>query len=207
MNKKKRICKGMSRLKNRPCRNQAVEGSDYCKFHGGGGVGGRGGKGRPKGSPKPAGAGGKAMGNTNSLKHGAYSARLLAEEQPHYEMIKAAFEEELGGANRLSASDRLLIFRLATNGAKITSALESGAHSDAIVPLQRLELELLRELKSTRASKDSGSSMGTSPAEVIAALLVRARGTAAALPEPGVDQGEVIDAEFSAVDSGQPERD
>jgi len=139
--------------------------------------------------PKPPGSGGPPpKGNQNARKHGAYSARLLPDEQEHFDRIKAAFEEELGGSDKLSASDRLLVFRLATNGAKITVATEKGAPPEALIPLQRLELELLRELKTTRASKDGGSSMGTSPAEVMAALIARVR-ERQALP------ARVIDAE------------
>jgi len=202
MAKEKRICKSFSRRTGLPCKNEAVPGRDYCKFHGGGAVGSRGGKGRPKGSPKPPGSGGPPpKGNTNAVKHGAYSARLLPEQQEHYERIKAAFEDELGGDENLSASDRLLIFRLATNGAKITAALEKGAGPEAVVPLQRLELELLRELKATRASKDTPRASGTTPAEVVAALLARARDRNL-LPAPPPVEVKVIDVDVVEVQEG-----
>ena len=96
---------------------------------------------------------------------------------------------------RESEADRLLIFRLATNGAKITVATEKGAGPEATVPLQRLELELLRELKTTRASKDGGSAMGNSPAEVVGALLARFRERQALAPPPQHVEVEVIDVE------------
>jgi len=130
------------------------------------------------------------------VKHGAYSARLLPDEQPYFEKIKEAFETELGGEEKLSASDHLLIFRLAMFGAKITVATEKGAGPEAIVPLQRLELELLRELKTTRASKDGGSAMGNSPAEVVGALLAKIRERQAlAPPPPQPVQVDVIDVD------------
>lgn len=192
---KRRRCKANSRQSGKPCKNKAVPGSDYCRLHGGGALGNKGGKGRPKGSPKPPGAGGPPpKGNTNAVKHGAYSARLLPDEQPYFEKIKDAFEAELGGEEKLSASDHLLIFRLASIGAKITVAMEKGA-VDAIVPLQRLELELLRELKATRATKDGGSAMGYSPAEVVGALLAKFRERQALPPPPQHVEVEVIDVE------------
>ena len=202
----KRRCKGTSRRTGEPCKNRAFKGSDYCQFHGAQALGNKGGA--KKGTPKPPGAGGPPpKGSTNALKHGAYSPRLLPEEQEHYERIKAAFEEELGGEEKLSASDRLLVFRLATNGAKITVATEKGAPAEAMIPLQRLELELLRELKTTRASKDGGSGMGNSPAEVVAALLTRARDRNL-LPAPQPVEAEIIDVEVVEVaDDERPEED
>ena len=189
---KKRRCKAISRQSGERCKCKAVKGSDYCRFHGGGAVGNRGGA--KKGTPKPPGSGGPPpKGNTNAVKHGGYSARLLPEEQEHYERIKAAFEEELGGEEKLSAADRLLVFWLATNGAKIASAQEKGAGPEVLVPLQRLGLEILRELKTTRASKDGGSAMGNSPAEVVGALLAKFRERQALPPPPPHVEVEVID--------------
>jgi hypothetical protein len=206
---KRRQCKATSRQSGKRCRNKAVRGSDYCRFHGGQAVGNKGGGGRPKGTPKPPGAGGPPpIGNTSSVRHGAYSARLLPDEQPHFEMIKEAFETELGGEEKLSASDHLLIFRLAMFGAKITAATERGAGPESIVPLQRLELELLRELKATRASKDGGASMGNSPAEVVGALLAKIRERQAlAPPSPQPIQVDIIDVEAVEVAEDDGEED
>ena len=205
---KRRRCKANSRQSGKPCKNKAVPGSDYCRLHGGGALGNKGGRGRPKGSPKPPGAGGPPpKGNTNAVKHGGYSARLLPEEQEHYERIKAAFEEELGGDEKLSAADRLLVFWLATNGAKIASAQEKGAGPEVLVPLQRLGLEILRELKTTRASKDGGSAMGNSPAEVVGALLAKFRERQALPPPPPHVEVEVIDVEAVEVQEDDDSED
>ena len=201
--KKKRICKGFRRSaghEGEPCKMPAVEGSDYCKFHGGGAVGKKTGKGGPKGLPKPEGAASFEKGNTQSIKHGAYSARLLPEEREIYEQITEQFETELGGEDNLSASDRLLIFRLATNAAKLTVATEKGAPPEARGQLHRIEMDLLRELKSTRASKDSTGLTGNSPAEVVAALLMKVR----AVEEPKqmnvlTHDPDVIDADVVPV--------
>ena len=199
----KKRCKGISRQSGERCRCKAVKGSNYCMFHGGGALGNKGGA--KKGTPKPPGAGGPAWGNTNAVKHGGYSARLLPNEQPYFDAIKAEFEEDLGGVEKLSASDRMLVDWLATNGAKIASAQEKGAGPEVVVPLQRLGLEILRELKTTRASKGDPSGGGNSPAEVVAALLMKVRDHALsvqqrpALPQEASDddvvEGEVVDAE------------
>ena len=201
MANERRRCKGIARLTGKPCRKSAVPGSDYCRLHGGGAVGHKGGKGRPKGSPKTPGSGRDlTKGHMLSVKHGGYSARLLPDEQEHYEVVKADLEEELGGQGNLSVSDRLLILRVAANAAKITVATEKDAGPEVLVPLQRLELELLRELKATRASKDTPRTTGTTPAEVMAALLMKVRDRVA-LAAPLPVEAEVIDAEFQdAVD-------
>lgn len=191
-------CTARSKKTGERCQNPAVTGYKVC-YHHGANPKNRGG--RKKGCDNSKSRKGRPpKGNTNSMKHGAYSPRLLPDEREHYEAIKKAFEEELGGEEKLSASDRLLVLRLATNGAKITVAMGKNAGPEAVVPLQRLELEMLRELKTTRASKDGGSGMGNTPAEVMAALLMRVKERAAAdkskaLPEPVVIDAEVVDAD------------
>jgi len=173
-------CTARTKRTGERCRCAAANGCTVCYHHGAHPTNQGG---RKRGCDNSQSRIGHPPGHTNSLKHGACFARLPPDEQRHFETIKAAFEEELGGGGSLSASDRLLIFRLATNGAKITVATEMGAPADALVPLQRLELELLRELKATRATRDGGSATGNSPAEVLAAFLEQAhrRGV---LPRP-----------------------
>jgi hypothetical protein len=192
--KEKRICKGFRRSaghEGEPCKMPAVEGSDYCKYHGGGAVGKKTGKGRPKGSPKPKNSGGPPpKGNQNARKHGAYSARLLPDEQAVYEQIKAQFATELG-ADNLTASDQRLIHQLAVVSAKFDSAVENGAPPDALHTLNRMVLDLLRELKATRASKDSGALIGNTPADVMAALFLKVTG--GQQPDP-VDRAIPIEA-------------
>ena len=173
----KNRCTARSKGTGERCQCPAVTGYKVC-YHHGANLKNRGG--RKKGSKKPDNSGGPAYGNLNGLKHGAYTAKLLPDEQAYFEAIKTEFEEDLGGADKLSASDRLLVFRLATNAAKLTSAVEKGAPPDAVHQLHRMEMDLLRELKTTRATKGGPSEGGNSPAEVIAALLTRVR-------ERGVD--------------------
>jgi hypothetical protein len=204
MKKEKRICKGMSRLKNRPCRNEAVPGSDYCKFHGGGSVGGPGGKGRPKGSPKPAGAGGPAIGNTSGLRHGAYSSKLPPEEREVFEEILEAY---LADVPNPSVTDRRALERLAILETKWQVAVTQGAPADALDVLHRLLHRELKALQVTRESKDTARTSGTTPAEVVASLLLKIRERQALLPTP-VAQAQVIDAEMVEVgDADEPQED
>jgi hypothetical protein len=205
MAREKRICKGMSRLKNRPCRNEAVMGSDFCKFHGGGSVGGPGGKGRPKGSPKPAGSGGPPpLGNTNGIRHGAYSSRLPPEERPIYEELLAQYLQDVPNP---SVTDRRALERLAILETKWQVAVTTAAPPDALDILHRLLHRELKALQVTRESKDTARTSGTTPAEVVASLLLKIRERQGMLPQPA-EPVQVIDAEAVEVtDSGDPEED
>jgi len=99
----------------------------------------------------------------------------MPDEQAVYEEIKAKFEEELGEDN-LTASDQRLIHQLAVVSAKFDLASEKGAPPDALQMLNRMVLDLLRELKATRATKDGGALTGSTPAEVMAALFMKVTG-------------------------------
>ncbi len=87
-------CKGISKRTVERCRQPAMKGLDVCRFH------------REEmcdaseanedktvSSPRTVGA---PMANTNALKHGAYSPRLLPEEEPIYEEKRKAFTAALG---------------------------------------------------------------------------------------------------------------
>jgi hypothetical protein len=169
-----RQCKAKSKRSGERCRNPAVAGFEVCRMHGANkpkrGVS----PGRAPGSAKPAGSGGPAWRNTNARTHGAYSGRLTPEEKELAATIQAEFEKDLGGADNLSAADRLLLPHLAANAAKLTSAFENDAAPKAIRPRFRLELAMLRELRLTRASRGKQPLYG-SPAEMIAALVAKVR--------------------------------
>ena len=182
--REKKRCHAKSKQTGEQCRNWAVTGYSVCRFHGAGG--------RPK-IPKPV--GGKVpKGNTNARKHGAYSARLPAEDRPLYEAIKAQFTEELGGDN-LTASDERLIHQLAIVSTKFDSAVEKGAPPDALNMLNKMILDLLRELKATRASKDLGPKGGSTPAEIMANLLVAVSERKAELRKAEKPKAELPDVE------------
>ena len=167
-----RQCKAKSKRSGERCRNPAVVGFEVCRMHGANkpkrGVR----PGRAPGSAKPAGSGGPAWRNANARKHGIYSGRLTPEEKELAATIQADFEKDLGGADKLSAADRLLLPWLAANAAKLTFASEQGAPGQALRSLFHLERAMLRELKLTRASRDNQPLHG-SPAEVTAALLAK----------------------------------
>ena len=193
-----RRCKGTSRRTGEPCKNRAFKGSDYCWFHGAKALGNKGGKGRPKGSPKPPGAGGPPpKGNTNALKHGAYSSHLPLEQVPLFEEILAEYMTDVSNP---SATDRRALVRLAIYETKLLFAVQDNAPPEALDMLDRLLNRNLKALQVTRESKGTPRTTGTTPAEVMAALLMKVRDRVA-LAAPLPVEAEVIDAEFQdAVD-------
>lgn len=201
--KVKRICKGNSRRTGLPCRNKAVPGSDYCKFHGGGALGNRGG-GR-KGQRKPPGSGGPPpKGNVNGMKHGAYSTRLPPDEQGVFEKYLAEYLEDVPNP---SVTDRRALERLAILETKWHVAVTIGAPADALDVLHRLLHRELKALQVTRESKDTARTSGTTPAEVMAALLMRVKERAEsdksrALPGPTVIDAEVVEVDGDDTDGG-----
>ena len=199
MAEEKRRCKSFSRRTGEPCKNWAVPGSDYCKFHGGGALGNKGGRGRKKGMPKVEGSGsGPSEGNQNAKKHGAYSTRLQPGERVRYESIRARYEE---GFENLTEIDQDCLHRLAMFQVKLESALENGAPGEALEPLQRMIHRELKALQATREAKDMTTFTGNSPAEVVAALLMKVR----AVEEPKhvnvlTHDSDVIDVEAKPVE-------
>jgi hypothetical protein len=187
----KRQCKGTSHQTGNRCRCKAVPGSDYCIFHGGGALGNKGGA--KKGHKKVPGSGGPPpLGNTNGITHGAYSSRLPPEERPIFERH---LEEYLADVPNPSVTDRHALERLAILETKWQVAVTQGAPPDALDILHRLLHRELKALQVTRESKDTARTSGTTPAEVMASLLLRVR-ERAALPAP-----QVVDAEFADVES------
>jgi len=190
MAKDKRICKSFSRKTGKPCKNQAVEGSDYCKFHGGGALGSKGGA--PKGTPKPPGSGGRPpKGSANAWKHGAYSSRLPEEQVPLFEEILADYMTDVPSP---SATDRRALVRLAIYETKLLFAVQDNAPPDALDMLDRLLNRNLKALQVTRESKETTRTTGATPAEVMGALLARVR-ERGLLPAPVQVEAEVIDVE------------
>jgi len=204
MTETRKRCQGKKRSTGEPCGNWAFKGSDYCMFHGAQALGNKGGKGRPKGSPKPPGAGGPATGNTSGIRHGAYSSRLPPEERPIYEELLEAY---LADVPNPSVTDRRALERLAILETKWQVAVTSGAPADALDVLHRLLHRELKALQVTRESKDTARTSGTTPAEVVASLLLKIRERQGMLPLPA-EPVQVIDAEVVDVtDAGDPEED
>ena len=202
LNPDARQCTAKSKSTGNRCQNVAVTGYNVCRVHGAN-PNNRGGA--PKGRPKPPGSGGPPpKGHFNGYKHGAYSARLPPEDVPLYEAIKEQFIEELGG-NDLTASDTRLIHQLAVVSTKFDTAVEKGAPPDALNVLNKMILDLLRELKATRASKDLGPKGGNTPAEIMATLLMAVAERKALVettePKPVAQtERKDLDAEYEVVE-------
>ena len=204
MSETRKRCKGRKRSTGEPCGNWAFKGSDYCMFHGAQALGNKGGKGRPKGTPKPEGAGGPALGNTSGIRHGAYSSRLPLEERPIYEELLAEYLRDVPNP---SVTDRRALERLAILETKWQVAVTSAAPPDALDILHRLLHRELKALQVTRESKDTARTSGTTPAEVVASLLLKILERQGMLPQPA-EPVQVIDAEAVEVtDSGDPEEE
>lgn len=193
-------CKARKKSTGKQCENPAVTGFDVCRVHG---ANPNSGAGRKKGCDNSKSRQGHApKGNTNAMKHGAYTSKMLPDEQEEHARLVEKFTRGLG---RMDAFDEELVDVLALCLTKVKSCTAAGASAEAVLPWARMVLEHMRELKATRATKDGGTSSGNTPAEVICALLekvARAK-AAAALSAPAQDQGEADDAESADADSNQ----
>ena len=201
LNPDARQCKARSKHSGERCRNPAVAGYEVCRMHGANPKN-RGGS--QKGRKKPEGSGGRPVGNKNALKHGAYSPRLPPEELPTYEKILARYMKDV---HEPSETDKMTLERLAIYETKLRVAVEQGGQPDALDVLDRLLNRNLKALQVTRESKDTARSTGTTPAEVVAALLTRARDRNL-LPAPQPVEAEIIDVEVvELADDERPEED
>jgi hypothetical protein len=139
-------CQGTSSSTGGPCRQPAIKGTDFCRFH------------HPDSSavkgPAPARATARKrgkQGNVNARKHGAYSSRLLPEELPLYDEKREAFTAALG---EVDVFDEQIVHLLALISVKVDAAMMQGADHAAYGGMIKQILDLMKELKATRASKD-----------------------------------------------------
>jgi len=192
----KNQCTARSKRTGERCRNPAVTGYNVCRHHG---ANPKNRGGRPKGCQKPAGSGGPPpKGNTNGIRHGAYSSRLPPEER---ELFEQHLEQYLADVPNPSVTDRHALERLAILETKWQVAVTQGAPADALDVLHRLLHRELKALQVTRESKDTARTSGTTPAEVMAALLMKVR-ERAALAAPQPVEAEVIDVDVVEVQEG-----
>jgi hypothetical protein len=198
----KNRCTARSKKTGERCQNPAVTGYTVCLHHG---ANPKNRGGRPKGCKKPEGSGGPApKGNTNSIRHGAYSSRLPPEERPIYEELLTQYLQDVPNP---SVTDRRALERLAILETKWQVAVTTAAPPDALDILHRLLHRELKALQVTRESKDTARTSGTTPAEVVASLLLKIRERQGLLPPP-VASAQVIDAEaVDVTDAGDPEED
>ena len=174
----KKQCSARSSQTGKPCSAWAVHGFKVCRMHGAGGAtpevraarlatlipGG------PPGTPPPP---PPPLGHQRARKHGAYTSKLLPEEQEEHARLMKKFSRGLGP---LDDFDEELVDVLALCLTKVRSCAAAGAPAEAVMPWAKLVLEHMRELKATRASKDIVGSTGNTPAEVMAALFLKVTG-------------------------------
>jgi hypothetical protein len=89
--------------------------------------------------------------NDNARTHGAYSLRLLPEEEPVFEAKRQEFTEALGATD---VFDREIVRLLALISTKVDFAVMRGAEHSAYGGMIKQILDLMKELKATRASRD-----------------------------------------------------
>ena len=160
-------CKAKCKRTGEQCQNPAVTGYDVCYFHG---ANPKNRGGRKKGSKASDHPRKGPVGKQNALKHGAYSPRLSPEELPVYEQFLSDYLEDVPNP---SVTDRRALERLAVLETKWHTAVSQGAPPDALDVLHRLLHRELKALQVTRESKDTTSTAGTTPAEVVASLLMQ----------------------------------
>jgi len=139
------------------------------------------------------------------MKHGAYSSRLPEEQVPLFEEILAEYMTDVPNP---SVTDKMALVRLATYETKLRYAVQANGPPDALDLLDRLLNRTLTALQVTRESKDTARTSGTTPAEVMAALLMRVKERTAelekdrVLPAPVVIDGEAVEVDGDGEDGG-----
>jgi len=122
-------------------------------------------QGKEKGKPGSPGA---PRQNVNALRHGAYSPRLLPDEEPLYEEKRRAFTEALG---TVDVFDEQIVHLLAIVSVKVDNALLRGAEHAAYGGMIKQILDLMQQLKVTRASRDRlTDGQGLTYADLFAAM-------------------------------------
>jgi len=166
-------CQAVSKRTGKQCGQPAVKGFDVCRFHG---ANPDSGAGRPEGSTNPPASrkGGAPSGNVNAVQHGAYSARLLPEEEPIYREKRGAFTAALG---EVDVFDEQIVHLLSLISTKVDQAVMKGAEHAAYAGMVKQILDLMKELKATRASRDPvPAGVGLTYADLVAALRAHIEG-------------------------------
>ena len=182
-------CKARSKSTHKHCRQPAVEGSDFCRLHGGVKAEGSA-KANPVGKPKgkekrKQESPGAPRQNTNALRHGAYSPRLSPDEEPIYEEKRKAFTEALG---TVDVFDEQIIHLLSLISTKVDQAAMKGAEHAAYASMVKQILDLMKELKATRASRDPVyAGVGLTYADLVAALRAHIEGNSSDADNAGAD--------------------
>ena len=172
-------CEARSKRTGKRCKNPAVRGKRVCRLHGGLSLSGEKRTDKQKANRPPA--AGKVnrgcfqKGNQAARKHGAYTLRLSPREKEYVETLKAEFTEELETVAPLTAFDRDMVDRLALACIKFDAAIYDDASPKILGFWHRVIMDLQRELRLTRASRQSRDGVGRSGQEVMEMLLGRIR--------------------------------
>ena len=176
-------CAATSRQTGKRCKLKAIPPSKFCFYHGAHSLGNKHGKGVPKGTPKPPGAGGPPpKGNANALTHGAYTSKMPPEMKQMRESLLIRYMRAVDNPTEV---DQRTVERVATLDAKLAFALDDpecpASTLDTLTRLLHLEL---KSLKLTRVQQETSSS-GTTPVEVIAAIMKKVEARRKQLAERG----------------------
>jgi len=94
-------------------------------------------------------------GNTNAIKHGAYSLKLLPEDETIYLKKKEAFTKGIEGEP--DVYDKEIIHFLALITTKAEQAAVKGAEHATYSGMLKQMLDFMKELKATRASRSNST--------------------------------------------------
>jgi len=152
------LCKAISKITGKPCSQPAMSGSDYCRIHKDEFLTEEAGEETPdwQAGSEHRNKGGQE-GNINAVKHGAYSMQLLPEEESVYQEMNKAFTQQLG---EVDAFDNHVVHFLSLLSAKVNISASRGAPAEALIPVVREVIRLMRSLKETRDTREPVQSEG-----------------------------------------------
>jgi len=187
-------CKGTSRTTGKRCGLKAIPPSKFCQYHGAQALGNRGNRtarGVPKGTPKPPGAGrGAEKGSTRAMTTGVATPKMPAEMEAVRQALLTKYLSDMEGANFF---DEMSLGRAAAIEAKFIYAIaDPECPSSTLDTLHRILHRELRALKATREMRDV-SKTGTTPAEVIAAIMVKVSERRRQIEEDREPSGRMIE--------------
>ena len=161
-------CKARSKTTGKQCKNPAVKGFGVCRMHGAHTNGSKR-PGRKPGSKKPPGSGrGAERGNTRAMTTGVATLKMPA----HLEALRQMYVERYTRAvANPDPFDVDALERAAGLQAKFAGAIAApDCPASTLDTLHRLLHRELHGLKVTREQREA-TSTGTTPAEVIAAIV------------------------------------
>lgn len=145
-------CQATSQSTGKRCKQPAVKGEKYCRFHLPAPISEDDGTqpDAPKTDSPPRTKGGQP-GNRNSRKHGGYSLQLLPEEEALYHEKREQFATQLG---EMDIFDAQVVHILSLISTKLDVAAGEGAPAQVLIPISNEVLRLLRSLRETRDTRE-----------------------------------------------------